>query len=162
MSEALFLFISPRQLIILLRLHYRNRIGLFHRGILQSGNVLMPFALNRDVGSIARRVGEGLNCSMKSTSTLKLCLERAKVDDILDWQCRQPWCIFRDFAMPVIEHNPSDLSPPFIVEHPVPKLRRGDFNKVPIIVGFSENEGLSYVLSCMDYIILHCAKNVVF
>lgn len=109
----------------------------------------MPIALNRNVGGVARRVGEGLNCSMESTTTLKLCLEEADVNVILSWQCRQPWCVFRDFAMPVIEYNPNDLSPPFLAEHPVAKLRRGDFNKVPIIAGFSENEGLGYVLPCM-------------
>lgn len=63
--------------------------GLFHRAIMESGDVLSPGALNRPgVGkNQSTTVGQRLGCPTDKSSTLIRCLKTKKANDIVGISC---------------------------------------------------------------------------
>ncbi|XP_033126605.1 cholinesterase-like isoform X3 [Anneissia japonica] len=119
---------------------------LFQRAILQSGTMFASSAMielnvsraidaNKQVASI-------VGCETESSTEMVECLRNASVDALLDAQIKvdelfevpQRYTVF----YPVVDRK-------FIPDVPEYLVERGEFNKVDILLGVNENEGISWL-----------------
>ncbi|XP_018325031.1 venom carboxylesterase-6-like isoform X2 [Agrilus planipennis] len=121
--------------------------GLFHRAISQSGTALSAFArpLPEIPLLVARAQAAFVGCDGNAnTSALVDCLRNidarvlVKSVDYFKFFGDQPSVVF----MPSIEKRTSLNPHPFITQDPIEIIKSRNFNNVPWIVGFVQNEGL--------------------
>ncbi|KAJ8910437.1 hypothetical protein NQ315_016982 [Exocentrus adspersus] len=113
--------------------------GLFHKAILQSGSALNYWTYGRNmVKELAKEMGhdasdekEALNI-LKTASVESIYQAQEKLEEI-----RKPGQK-ANFA-PVIE-KPNDTA--FITSEAIDTIRSGNYNKVPLIIGYNTREGL--------------------
>jgi len=89
----------------------------------------------------AERFAGFLNCPFTSSNDLKKCMKAKTVLELLQAQLAfNKWAIFpfNTFA-PSVE--PSKTPQPFLTNTPQNLLESGNYNKLPWITGFSEDEG---------------------
>lgn len=124
--------------------------GLFHKAILQSGSSLASWALQVDPIESASTLAKVLNYestdpqelynffSNKSDSDLILIKAPRKKGNIII-----PELLFK----PCVEEEIDGVEP-FLKENPYDLLSRGQFNKVPIMIGYNSEEG--YLLANLE------------
>ncbi|CAL8073937.1 unnamed protein product [Orchesella dallaii] len=115
--------------------------GLFHRAIMQSGNIFCPWAHTRSPGNQAMGFGKSLGCPTDNTTVLVECLRNMDGKTIVKQHAA--------ILSPV--HTQDDFFPgsveavirndTFLAENPFMMLKRGDFNRVPVIFGMNSGEG---------------------
>ncbi|KAJ8916243.1 hypothetical protein NQ315_016382, partial [Exocentrus adspersus] len=117
--------------------------GLFHRAIASSGSSLSNFARKKGSRDTAFKVGTGLGIETKSSKELMSKLRKARLQD-LNAVARTVTALGlvtltqQGFPFgPVIEHRHKDA---FISRSTYALLEKGDFNKVPIILGTTSGE----------------------
>ncbi|KAB0800464.1 hypothetical protein PPYR_06204 [Photinus pyralis] len=116
--------------------------GLFHRGISQSGTVLMPWATQESGLEKARKLAKSLNCQISnSTRTLINCLKASSADDLI--------VKTRDFydldKFPLAPFAPTvevESESAFLTKHPYKQLEDGDVLDVPWLTWITTDEGI--------------------
>merc|ERR1719334_861337 len=117
--------------------------GLFTAAIAQSGSPLSPFVgMDKHPAYYSRKLAEKFGASEKATSMEKLnILQNVTANEL---QCQG--YMFEEFIrvpMPLKPIVDGDLvEDPFLPEEPIETLRKGTWNKVPLILGTNRNEGL--------------------
>ncbi|KAI7815249.1 esterase, partial [Rhyzopertha dominica] len=118
--------------------------GLFHKAIIQSGSALSC----RSRGSrCAAQLAKNLGFESENEALVLEFLQQVPVDKLIDAQeqikdvCRNAFSMSdtRPFA-PVVE-KPSN-EPAILTEEPLDIIISGNYNKVPLIVGYNNAEGL--------------------
>lgn len=119
--------------------------GLFHKAILQSGSSLNPWARTRNPKKLVANLLKTLDISTEDPKQLYKDLQNADVEKFiisafasLDEDDAKNGEIFA--FTPVVEKTFPGVEP-FLNVEPLELLRTGNFNKVPTITGFVENEG---------------------
>ncbi|GAB6024162.1 hypothetical protein CHUAL_014231 [Chamberlinius hualienensis] len=121
--------------------HYLSPMsaGLFQKAVVESGSPLNPWALEENPSYYPTVVGEHFNCSNKTTKILIDCLREVPAEELVQFSFitmleNTTFC----FA-PTIETSSSGQ---FLTEDPLTLLEIGNFNHVPLQIGFNRDEGL--------------------
>ncbi|XP_044736720.1 juvenile hormone esterase-like [Chrysoperla carnea] len=125
--------------------------GLFHRAIAQSGAVTNPWVTSRYK---TLELADVLECSNKSIDELVNCINGTKMNHLLS-RGLDRLRVKNSHAHPgngklvyfniltIEQDNPES----FISQNPEYIVKKGEFNKVPIIMGFNSHEGYEFVHS---------------
>ncbi|XP_068620688.1 juvenile hormone esterase-like [Battus philenor] len=124
--------------------------GLFHKAILQSGTSLAPWAMQyRPVymaSLLTRVMGYGTEDPMELYSILK---EKSDAELIVTRVPRKEGNVIVSECLyvPCVEEEIEGVEP-FLSELPYESYRKGDYNKVPVMIGLSSAEG--YLMASME------------
>ncbi|XP_050515420.1 juvenile hormone esterase-like [Diabrotica virgifera virgifera] len=111
--------------------------GLFHKAILQSGCLLNPWAYSKDYGlEFAKRFKENVTTEKEALEILK----KVPVDKIFEEQEKFYASVSTTDAIAPNIEKPNKTA--VITSHPVDIITRGQYNKVPTIIGYNNREGL--------------------
>ncbi|CAK1550133.1 unnamed protein product [Leptosia nina] len=118
-------------------------VGLFNQLILESGSALSPFTINRDPVSTAWNIAQAIGYN--GTENIEDLTEFYLNAEIKDLSLKSinyflPNSTF-GFA-PCIE-RPQQGHEVIVSESPLDTLKRGDYDKIPVMTGFSNMEGIS-------------------
>ncbi|CAL4122338.1 unnamed protein product, partial [Meganyctiphanes norvegica] len=125
--------------------YYLFPVGLFQRAILQSGSALCPWSIGAtDQLSLAKRVAATVDCPTEEGSeAMHNCFKTANTTTIMI-------SIFETFEY---GRNPLVFGPrvdgEFLPERPEVLLKKGRFNKVPIMTGTTRDEGAISTLALL-------------
>ncbi|XP_071580393.1 fatty acyl-CoA hydrolase precursor, medium chain [Temnothorax nylanderi] len=108
--------------------------GKFHKAIAMSGDAIGSVGtLDREkpvVDIIADRFG----CDRRPSSALMECLRRLQADFLIKHSSDiETWG-------PIVDAETNNETEPFLAQHPKDILENGNFNAVPLIVGYTNNE----------------------
>ncbi|GAB6019573.1 hypothetical protein CHUAL_001145 [Chamberlinius hualienensis] len=123
--------------------------GLFHQGILESGSVIAPWAMQLDPKLWAFQLGSAVNCQTNDSFALVDCLrnkpafELAKIAGSFN---NGSWMALT--FIPVVEDL---LWGKFLTESPMKLLQSGNFTKVPVLSGVVQDEGTASYGSTASY-----------
>ncbi|KAG8261465.1 hypothetical protein J6590_071440 [Homalodisca vitripennis] len=117
--------------------------GLFNKGIMQSGFALNPWAIQENPRSNALRLAKHLGCKSEDSHEVFQTLRSASSDDILIAADKLPTdeVVMKRFGLtfvPCVETPGPDA---FLTESPENVMKKGDFAKVPIVLGCCVKEG---------------------
>nr|XP_054755646.1 cholinesterase 1-like [Lytechinus pictus] len=106
--------------------------GLFHHAIMQSGNAICPFAwANLDVCvSDTHEFAASLNCTTSNSQLMLDCLQEIDANVLLHEQRYGSGYL----AKPVIDGH-------FLPDNPIEMVKRHQFQKLPTLIGTTEDEG---------------------
>ncbi|KAB0795801.1 hypothetical protein PPYR_09862 [Photinus pyralis] len=115
--------------------------GLFHRGISQSGSVLLPWAIQVGALKKAQKLAGLLNCKNSNTRDMVYCLKQIPVHELISKLSHFYHSTMYPLApfAPVVEVE-SDSS--FITKHPYQQLLNGDVYDVPWLTWRAADEGI--------------------
>lgn len=121
--------------------------GLFHKAITQSGSSLCPWAFQANPVHNAHRIVKSLGYDTKDPHELYKILNNLPLPDLvgikLPKDLRQT--LFSELMYaPSIEKN-FDGVEAFLTEKPYQLLTRGNYTKVPLIIGFTNEEGYFFI-----------------
>ncbi|XP_055584964.1 juvenile hormone esterase [Uranotaenia lowii] len=128
--------------------------GLFHKAIAQSGTALNPWAITRTSKERAFRLGGLLGCQVNnSTEELLGCLRKTSAQKIMDAAMKTITAedIKKSIGLPFVPSienwSGEDASEeaPFLAEEPLEIMKRGNYNRVPLIVGFNSHEAMLFL-----------------
>ncbi|XP_012223116.1 esterase FE4 [Linepithema humile] len=114
--------------------------GLFHRAIMMSGSMTMePYPTNQT--NLAKKQAELLNCPTDTTGAMLVCLNSKPVEDFTNTMPK----FFEWYGHPlllwsaVVEPEVHGVER-FLPEQPVDLIKKGQFQKVPLIAGATKDE----------------------
>lgn len=121
--------------------------GLFHKAILQSGSTINPWARTRNPSYINKKLLKALNIdgnqkvddiinSLQAVEAFTLLISSIET---LDDTCERYAEIF-SFVTVVEKPHPGA----FLDKEPIDIFKSGQYNHVPCIIGYCENEGLPF------------------
>ncbi|KAF5273127.1 hypothetical protein FQA39_LY07617 [Lamprigera yunnana] len=114
--------------------------GLFHHAILQSGTAFSPWARGEKSSTLL-----AASLGLKTTHEREIyeILQKMTKEELLDLQEKVPDMFEANFVRPFgpVVENVTVMSP-FLTKDPVDVLLSGDFNHVPMIIGFNSREGM--------------------
>ncbi|KAK5649285.1 hypothetical protein RI129_000314 [Pyrocoelia pectoralis] len=129
--------------------------GLFHRGISQSGTVLMPWAVQKGALQKTKKLALSLNCQGSDTRTIIKCLKAIPVDEIInktkDFNDLGLIPLVPSFA-PVVE---VESKFPFLTKHPYKQLEDGEVYDIPWLTWITKDEGIfmvMYLINILDQV----------
>ena len=120
--------------------------GLFQQAIAQSGSPLCPWAYDtpKEAGLAAHDLGSHMGIAAETNEQLLDALKKADIKDIINSThviLGQYFPTSLTFK-PTIDTIPSDPSPEkvFLDDCPISKLKSGDFQHVPTLLGYNKDE----------------------
>lgn len=114
--------------------------GLFHGAIAQSGGITWQPKFETNNLQMTRQVAERVNCTTANITEMVICLQQTPAMDIAVLRLNQySECPVLMWSI-VIE--PDFGQERFFVEQPDEAIKSGNFNKVPVIIGVTEDEWL--------------------
>ncbi|CAH2076975.1 unnamed protein product, partial [Iphiclides podalirius] len=125
--------------------------GLFHKAILQSGSCLNHWAVNYEPRRLAYQLAAdlGYEGSEEDSASIYQCLFNAPADSLAakSLYVMEKYTLDRVFFgfVPTVERDFGN-SDAFLTENPYTVLKRGFYNRLPVIKGFCNKEGY---LTCM-------------
>lgn len=124
--------------------------GLFHKAILQSGSSLAPWGLQHDpirrASALAKKFGY---YTMDPQEIYSILSNRTTKELINALKHEDKYCVADDnIFVPCVE-NRIDGVEPVISDYPSDVIKSGNYTKVPMIIGHTDNEGLYFVAA--DY-----------
>ena len=117
--------------------------GLFDKAILQSGSCERPYPTLSSAEAQGDAFAEELGCTDAVEGTLA-CMRAASAEDVLGTLPPAPNFGFNPTAGPSGSYGPI-VDGLFMVEQPADSLGSGNFNQVPTVIGFTENEARLFV-----------------
>lgn len=120
--------------------------GLFHRAIAQSGTALAPFAYQYNPQQMARHVADTFGYPNNDNEELVRLLRYTPKGEFVRLQ--QGWLDipiprgFKPFEFVPSTEPINSPEPTFFTEQPIEVLKKGNFNKVPFIIGYNDAESL--------------------
>lgn len=125
--------------------------GLVHRLILDSGSALSPFTVNRDPISTARNIA--ISMGFNATGNLKdlndFLIEASPVE--LAERSKNFFLTNSTFGFAPCIESQIDNPDPFLTESPLDTMNKGDYKKLPVLIGFSNMEGISRTIKFGDW-----------
>lgn len=108
---------------------------------MQSGNVFCPWAHTRSPGNQAKKFAGSLGCPVDNSTVLVDCLRRMDGKRVVKQHhvILSPVHTQDDFFPGSVE---SEKGPgAFLDENPYVLIKRGEFNRVPVMFGMNSGEG---------------------
>ncbi|XP_038211385.1 uncharacterized protein LOC119831887 [Zerene cesonia] len=121
--------------------------GLFHKAIMQSGSAMAPWALQFEPLPTARKLAKQMGHELNDAYDILELLNNKPVKDLLGTRVPRAFgdtVLSENIFVPCIE-NDIPNSEEFIRDSPYNLINKGQFNKVPIIMGYNSAEGLMFV-----------------
>ncbi|GBP31971.1 Bile salt-activated lipase [Eumeta japonica] len=125
--------------------------GLFHRVIAQSGSSLSPWAVQHRPLHLAAALAERFGYRTEDPHELYQVYANRTPEELV----RARMSIHRSDSItaellfvPCVERDIPGVEA-FITEHPLNVIRSGNYTKVPMIIGYNDNEGIYFL--AMDY-----------
>ncbi|XP_045460272.1 juvenile hormone esterase-like isoform X2 [Harmonia axyridis] len=115
--------------------------GLFHKAIAQSGCALNIWA---QMENIVPRIAKALNMEGCDERTIFNRLKELPVEDLFAIQetFPDPWDVSIIRFIGFIIEDPNQEEEAFLSEHPMDILEKGEYNHVPIMMGYNSREGM--------------------
>ncbi|GJQ76635.1 hypothetical protein Trydic_g15495 [Trypoxylus dichotomus] len=117
--------------------------GLFHKAIAQSGSALLPWSIAKPC---YKELAATLECPYTEEKKILRFLQELPVEKLHEGQEKMD----EEFSSntvrligPVIEKS-SAYDEPFLTEQPLDILLKGNYNKVPLMMGYTSKEGLLF------------------
>jgi len=120
--------------------------GLFHKAIVQSGPAIANFAKSeKHPAYYARTFASTLGCNPEaSTKDMYSCLNKLDATTLIKTLFKEhEFSEGRKMFKPVVDNYASQ---PFLPEEPIILIEKGEFNKMPVIVGSVTHEGLLNII----------------
>lgn len=120
--------------------------GLFHRVILQSGSSLAPWGLQHDPIKTAQALVKQFGYDTKDPYEIYDILSNKTVNELIRAKAfdNKNYITSDRLFVPCIEKNLPDVEA-VITEYPTVIIESGNYTKVPMIIGFNDNEGIYFV-----------------
>ncbi|XP_049876911.1 esterase FE4-like [Pectinophora gossypiella] len=121
--------------------------GLFHKAILQSGSSLAPWGMQRDPIKTASNLAKEFGHDTKDPQEIHSILSNKSVEELISaikYSERKNYITAETLFVPCIEKVIPGVEP-VVTRHPTDIIRHGNYTKVPMIIGFNDNEGLYFV-----------------
>nr|QIK02107.1 carboxylesterase 6 [Holotrichia parallela] len=114
--------------------------GLFHRAISMSGSILGNLPIYTNQSHLAKKQAQLLNCPDSSATEIIACLNTKTAKEIGDSLYGFDEFLYDPIWIwtPVIE--PDFGQERFLIEHPIDSVKKGDFAKVPVMMGITTDE----------------------
>ncbi|XP_012532823.1 carboxylesterase 5A [Monomorium pharaonis] len=117
--------------------------GKFHKAIAMSGDAIGSVGTLDREKPIVDIIADRFGCDRRPTSALMECLRRPQADFLIKHSSDiETWG-------PIVDAETNNETEPFLAQHPKDILENGNFNAVPLIVGYTNNE---QVLAYMETI----------
>ncbi|KAG5331842.1 NLGNY protein, partial [Acromyrmex charruanus] len=117
--------------------------GKFHKAIAMSGDAISSVGTLEREKPIVDIITNKFGCDRRPTSRLMECLRRLSADFLIKHSSDiESWG-------PIVDGEISNETDPFLAQHPRDILENGNFNAVPLMVGYTNNE---QVLAYMEVI----------
>ncbi|XP_043496969.1 esterase E4-like [Polistes fuscatus] len=123
--------------------------GLFHRAIAMSGSDVILEPYPRDQKHLIKKQAELLDCPTDTIESTLTCLKSKPVENFTDTMSQ----FFEYYGDPILIWSPVvepkvDGVERFLSAQPADLIREGKINKVPLIIGFTEEEfgGVVYAI----------------
>jgi carboxylesterase type B len=113
--------------------------GLYIGAIAQSGSALDPWGVQEEPLKHAKVLAKELGCPTEDTKEMVKALKTKTTQEILEAYVKLFFSpvMFPVHFTPVVEKGSSER---FLPDTPINLLQQGHFNKVPLIIGMTENE----------------------
>nr|ARM65372.1 putative antennal esterase CXE1 [Ectropis obliqua] len=121
--------------------------GLFHKAILQSGSSLAPWALQHDPIQTASNLVKNLGYDTKDPSEIYNILSNRTAEELILAlkENEKRYCVAdTSIFVPCIENDIKGVEP-VVTEYPADIIKSGNYTKVPMIIGYTDSEGLYFV-----------------
>ncbi|CAG9563706.1 unnamed protein product [Danaus chrysippus] len=121
--------------------------GLFHRAIMQSGSAMSPWSLQFEPFKTASRLAHQIGYKLEDPSEILKLLSKMSVKDLLSTRvprAKGDVILSENIFVPCIENNNLDEEK-FLTDSPYNLISKGQFNKVPIIMGYNNAEGYMFI-----------------
>ncbi|XP_014364676.2 juvenile hormone esterase [Papilio machaon] len=121
--------------------------GLFHKVILQSGSSLAAWGMQQDPIKTASNIAKEFGYSTVDPRELYDILSRRTPEELI-LAVRNPqhknYITAETLLAPCIEKQIPGVEP-IVTGHPVDIIASGNYTKVPMIIGYNDNEGIYFV-----------------
>lgn len=121
--------------------------GLFHKAILQSGSSLAPWGLQHDPIKTASALVKNLGYDTKDPNEIYGILSNRTVEELILAlkENEKLYCVADDsIFVPCVEKEIDGIEP-VVTEYPADIIMSGNYTKVPMVIGFNDNEGIYFV-----------------
>ena len=119
--------------------------GLFHRAIMQSGACSTSALTKTEAQAQGKKLSKALKCD--SSSDELACLRKEGADKVNKALAMKEGLIIGEGA----SWGPS-VDGVVVPEMPMKRLQSGNFNKVPVLAGFTKDEGTIFLLSAKMFV----------
>ncbi|XP_072402573.1 fatty acyl-CoA hydrolase precursor, medium chain [Diabrotica undecimpunctata] len=109
--------------------------GLFNKAIAMSGNILNPSEVKhaQEDKDLLDVLSSSFGCDRKPTSALIQCLRHAEAESLVQQTVNINW-------RPILDAEITNSSVPFLSDLPIRYFERGDYEKVPLLTGYTHME----------------------
>lgn len=121
--------------------------GLFNKAILQSGSTLAPWALQHDPIKTAATIAKEFGHDTKDPHEIYNVLANKTVHELISaikYSERKNYITAETLFVPCVEKELAGVEP-IITDYPAAVIKSGNYTKVPMIIGFNDNEGIYFV-----------------
>ncbi|KAJ2938123.1 hypothetical protein O0L34_g3697 [Tuta absoluta] len=125
--------------------------GLFHKAILQSGSTLAPWSTQHDPINTASNLAKELGYYTKDPYELYKLFSSKTVEELISsikYSGHKNYITAEILFAPCVEKEIPGVEAAF-TKHSSEIIRQGNYTKVPMIIGFNDNEGLYF--TAVDY-----------
>lgn len=122
--------------------------GLFHKAILQSGATIAPWATQLDPIGTASSLVKEFGYDTKDPHEIYSILSNKTVNELiraLKYTGRKSYVTADTLFVPCVEKDIPNVEP-IVTEYPPVIIRSGNYTKVPMIIGFNDNEGIYFAV----------------
>uniref|UniRef100_A0A8C2V0A7 Carboxylic ester hydrolase n=1 Tax=Chinchilla lanigera TaxID=34839 RepID=A0A8C2V0A7_CHILA len=116
--------------------------NLFHRAISQSGVILTPGLLSKDVKPLAKKIAVAAGCKTTSSAVMVHCLRQKTEDELLEATLNLKFATVDLFGDPRenIPFVPTVIDGVLLPKAPEEMLAEKSFNTIPYMVGINKQE----------------------
>ncbi|XP_069361712.1 esterase FE4-like [Maniola hyperantus] len=121
--------------------------GLFHRAILQSGATIAPWAIQHDPIKTAAKISKEFGYNGTDPHEMYNILSNRSVEELISaikYSKHRDYVTADVLFVPCVEKNISGVNP-ILTDYPTDIIESGNYNKMPIIIGYNDNEGIYFV-----------------
>ncbi|XP_013192658.1 cholinesterase 2 [Amyelois transitella] len=121
--------------------------GLFHKAILQSGSSFAPWGLQHDPLDVASKLVKQFGYNTKDPYEIYSILANKTASEIISaikYSENRNWITADMLYVPCVEKDIPGTEA-VITKHPGRIIKSGNYTKVPMIIGYNDNEGIFFV-----------------